>query len=358
MIIAPLRITDPWFHRLARSDKADTQTLKAVSCDIAVRMETVSILHHGADQNYRPYLHLRGQLTRIQPDIAMPYGITELPFRSGAEPSIDAFYEFDTDQLSELVHKGYFGPRFRVPDSMIGIVWELPAEADFLVVAPENIDQPPLVFVDVHDQNSAVLTEENSGYTLAEYFPDYSIEDTEQVVAEDQTTAPTRLERIQDLFADEELDDPLHGRTGPAHHDTASGRSAMEQLPKGVFDRLLEEVQARRRAEEYTKQPGVDYLPDSPEGLLRERITPGVEEALSSPAQETLIDTLGHGAAHPTEGGSDHDGFLDLDSGDEEKSDETDMFSTDTAQTSARRRFAAQYTGDRQSREDDRRADF
>ncbi|WP_152447989.1 AAA family ATPase [Nocardiopsis alkaliphila] len=310
MIIAPLRMTDPWFHRLARNDEADAQTLNGVSCDIAVRMETVSILHHDADQNYRPYLHLRGQLTRIRPDVVLPHGITELRFRSGSEPTIDAFYEFDTDQLSELVRKGYFGPRFRVPDSMIGIMWELPAEADLLVIAPEDVDQPPLVFVDVREQNSAVLTEENSGYALAEYFPDYSIENSEQMVAEAQTAVPTHSEQIQDLFADEELDETPHGRAGFSRRDVPSGQSAMEPLPKGAFDRLLEEVEARRRVEEAAKKPGVDYVPDSPEGLLRERITPAVEQA--------LVDRLERRTEHVVEVDPDFDGFLDLDVEDED----------------------------------------
>lgn len=165
MKIAPLSTTDAWFHRLSRPGRADVQTLNEVPCDIAVHMEAVTILHHGIDQNHRPYLHLRGQISQIQPDVELPFGITELRYRAGAGPGVDAYYEFDTDQLTELVRKGYFGPRFRVPESMTGIEWELPAQANFLVVAPENVDEPPLVFAGVLDRNNTVLTEENSGYT-------------------------------------------------------------------------------------------------------------------------------------------------------------------------------------------------
>ncbi|WP_444961783.1 AAA family ATPase [Nocardiopsis sp. M1B1] len=312
MKIAPLRITDPWFHRLARHGKADVQTLRAVPCDIAVRMETVSILHHDADQNYRPYLHLRGRLVQVQPDVELPYGITELPFRRGAEPVIDAFYEFDSAQLTELVRKGYFGTRFRVPESMIGIVWELPAEADFLVVAPESTAQPPVVFVDVRDQNSAVLTEETSGYNLAEYFPNYSSEGPEQQAPTgSEHLVPTHSGAIRDLFADEEFEDVEHRRpTGPAHRDTALNRFG--QAPEGVFDRLMNEVESRRRAEEGTKRPGVDYDPDAPEGVLRERIAPGVEQALSSRAEEAPVDAPEHGTGH-TRATAFEDDFLDLD---------------------------------------------
>ncbi len=310
MKIAPLRITDPWFHRLARHGKADVQTLRAVPCDIAVRMETVSILHHGIDQNYRPYLHLRGQLVQVQPDVELPYGITELPFSRGSEPVVDAFYEFDSDQLTELVRKGYFGSRFRVPESMTGIVWELPAEADFLVVAPESTTQPPVVFVGVRHQNSAVLTEEISGYDLAEYFPHYSSESSVQASIGSERPVPTHSGMIRDLFADEEFEDVEYRRpTGPARRDAALSRSG--QAPEGVFDRLMNEVETRRRAEEGTKKPGVDYDPNAPEGVLRERIAPGVEQALSSRAEEALADALERSTGH-TRATASETGFLDL----------------------------------------------
>lgn len=353
MIIAPLRITDPWLHRLTRDPKADVRTLSAMSCDIAVRMESVSVLHHDADQNHRPYLHLRGQLLQVRPDVALPYGVTELPFRSGTEPTIDAFYEFDTDQLSQLVHKGYFGPRFRVPDSMIGIVWELPAEADFLVVAPEHVDQPPLVFVGVHDQNSAVLTEENSGYTLAEYFPDYSTENSEQLAAEARTAVPTHSEQIQDLFADEELDEVPRDRSAFIHRDPSSKQSLSEQLPKGMFDRLLEEVEARRRVEEETRRPGVDYIPESPEGLLRDRIIPGVEKALAGPVDKPPADTLPQGPEEVVETRVGFDDFLDLGTEDEEGFGEADVTSVGLSGGHPSGRFAARHTGERRGHEED-----
>lgn len=310
MKIAPLKATDPWFHRVARHGKADVQTLSAVSCDIAVRMEAVSLLHHGADQNYRPYLHLRGRLTQIQPDVELPYGITELPFHRGSEPVVDAFYEFDSAQLAELVSKGYFSARFRVPESMVGIVWELPAEVDFLVVAPESAEQPPIVFVDVRDQNSAVLTEETSGYSLAEYFPDYSSEDLVQASAVSETPVPTHSGAIQDLFADEEFEDVEYSRpTEPDHLGTASSRAG--QVPEGVFDRLMAEVEARRRVEENAKEPEVDYDPEAPEGVLRERIIPGVEKALSGMPEEILVDSLRRSTEH-TRSAASGTGLLDL----------------------------------------------
>lgn len=296
MKIAPLKLTDPWLHRLARDSEADTEALSAVPCEISVRMETVSVLHHGIDQNHRPYLHLRGQLVQVQPDVALPYGITELPFRSGSEPSFDAFYEFGTDQLLELVRKGYFGSRFQVPETMTGIVWELPAEADFLLVAPERIDQPPLVFVGVRNQNNTELNEGNSGYTLAEYFPDYSGEEPDRGVTENQPAVSERSDQIEDLFADEEFD--------VVHRGQGSGPNPMEQLPGGVFDRVLEEVRGHRRAKEGTLRPGVDYVEDSPEGLLRSRIHPGVAAALSG--------SVGEAPVQPVAGGGDNDGFLDL----------------------------------------------
>ncbi|MFB8764420.1 AAA family ATPase [Nocardiopsis alba] len=350
MKIAPLQISDPWFHRLARNDGVDARALNAVPCDIAVRMEVVSLLHHGADQNYRPYLHLRGQIIQVQPEVALPFGITELPYRSGSEPALDAFYEFDTAQLAELIDKGYFGPRFRVPDTMVGIVWELPARADLLVVAPENVDQPPLVFVGIHEQAGAVLTEENSGYALAEYFPDYSVEASEEIEGEARASVPTHSEEIKDLFADEELDEALHRGSGPVRRVPETAREEPGRLPGGAFDRLLEEMEARREAEEPLKRPGVDYVPDSPEGLLRERITPGVERALSDPMEAGGTETSGSGSRRAEERGADPDALLDWDA---EETNEEGTTPASTIRTRTRDHLMTRPRGGSEGKEDD-----
>lgn len=303
MKIAPLRTTDPWFHRLSRSAGADVRTLNQVPCDIAVYMEAVTILHHGIDQNYRPYLHLRGRISQIQPDVELPFGITELRYRSGDEPDFDAYYEFDPDQLTELVRKGYFGPRFQVPESMIGIEWELPAQASFRVVAPEDVEQPPLVFAGVLDRNSAVLTEETSGYTLAEYFPDYSAESQVRTPAGPEHVVPTNSGAMEDLFAGEFLDDAEYRRlTGPAGRE--AGGSPAEQAPESVFDRLMSELEARSRTAESTRATDLGYDPDGPAGVLRDRIGPGVRQALSGRAGRASART-------------ERTGFLDWDEADD-----------------------------------------
>ncbi|MEU3016596.1 AAA family ATPase [Nocardiopsis sp. NPDC007018] len=304
MKTAPLKFTDPWLHRLAHSDKVRTQALRAFPCDISVRMEVVAILHHGTDLNHRPYLHLRGQIIRVLPDFPLPFGITELPYRSGSEPTFDAFYEFDTEQLSELVRKGYFGPRFRVPESMIGIVWELPAVTDFLVVSPEGPEHPPVVFAGVRDQNSAELDEEGSGYTLAEYFPDFTAENSAQEAVESRPVVPTRSEQIDDLFAGEEdLNEFPRGQEGVDRYAPASVRSAAGQVPKSVFDQVLEEVEAQRQGG--VGEPGVDYAPNSPEAL-RERVRGAL------PDQYRTVPS--RAVPHAAQGDGDDDGgFLDLD---------------------------------------------
>ncbi|KOX14017.1 hypothetical protein [Nocardiopsis sp. NRRL B-16309] len=343
MRIAPLPITDPWFHRLARDGKADVRTLNAVPCDISVHMETVTVLHHGIDQNYRPYLHLRGQIIQIRPDVELPFGITETQYRAGAEPGFDAYYEFDPAQLAELVRKGYFGTRFRVPESMTGIEWELPAEADFLVVAPENADQPPLVFAGVRDQNSAVLTEENSGYTLAEYFPDYSAESPVRSSAEPEATVPTHSGAIQDLFADEYLDDAEHRRpAGPGNRYAAVNPTG--QASDSEFDRLVKDLEAQRREPGNTTETDVGYDPESPAGALRDRIGPGVRQALASrtAAAPAGVPEPGTGRARDQ---SAESGFLDWD-----EPEDTSEAGTAPVRTSADRWPLA---GERQDEADD-----
>lgn len=290
MKIAPLKMTDPWYSRVTNDGRADAQMLRGVPCDVLVQMDMIEIGHHGSELNYRPYLHLKGQLTEVHPDVELPYGITELPFRASAGGTKDSFYEFTDDQLSELAAKGYFTERFRVPEAMVGITWELPSKADFLVVAPASMDDPPLVFVGLHDQNTQVLHEADSGYRLADHFPDYSVEAPTQERAQEKIHgARTRGDQINDLFFGEDLPE------GPDRYETtAPDRSGQEDelsaVPSGVFDRLMLELRAEREREEAARTAGVDYDPRSPEALWRDGVAPGVADVLSPGAEAVIED--------------------------------------------------------------------
>ncbi|MDP9903201.1 hypothetical protein [Arthrobacter bambusae] len=176
MKIAPLKTIDPWFSHVANHHRAFVETLSGVPVEAVILMEDVSVLYD-ADRNYRPFLQLRGQLTGVcTPEVELPYGVTVMEFEPGHGPHIDAFYEFDNDQLASLVHKGYFETNFEVPASIIGIPWILPATAKLLFVSPETMDEPPIVFLEIDNANDLRVDAQNSGYELAVHFPNYTAE--------------------------------------------------------------------------------------------------------------------------------------------------------------------------------------
>lgn len=289
MKIAPLKVSDPWFGRIVNNDTVQADSLLAVPIESTVEMELVELLHGGPEDNYRPYLHLRGELTEAKPAVELPYGVTELTMRTGSGLTIDAFYDFNQRQLSDLVSKGYFTDKFKVPDEMSGIPWTLPGKADFLVVAPELSDQPPLVFMNVHEQNELALDEANSGYELSAYFPDYTLDAEQQAAAETAIDAPEHSGSSLDMFSNESFEERRPGDlVAPA-----VGAVEPEQrtsVPVGVFERLVSEIEAQQHVEpEPIEEPApAGVIPGSAEDVYLSRVSPGVEQVFSGESVETV----------------------------------------------------------------------
>jgi hypothetical protein len=278
-------VSDPWFGRIVNDTKVQADSLQSVPIEGVVEMELVELLHGGPEENYRPYLHLRGELTEAKPAVELPYGVSQLAYRRGGGIPVDAFYDFTKSQLSDLVNKGYFSAAFEVPEQMSGIPWTLPGKADFLVVAPELSDQPPLVFMSVHDQNSLELDEANSGYELTEYFPNF--DDQAQTSTQSQPVADAPLEHqgsTIDVFSNLTFDEhrPVAPVAPQPVEEVLELRSA---VPDGVFSRLVSEIESRQQA---TEVPVVDedledegVAPGSAEDVYLSLVSPGVEHVLS-----------------------------------------------------------------------------
>jgi hypothetical protein len=292
MKIAPLKVSDPWYGRILNNGKIQAETLHSVPIESTVEIELVELLHGGPESNYRPYLHLRGELTEAKPAVELPYGVTELAMRRGAGLSVDAFYDFNPRQLSDLVSKGYFTEEFQVPSEMSGIPWTLPGTADFLVVAPEFSDQPPVVFMSVHDQSELGLDEANSGYDLSAYFPDYNPQAQEQVAKAQVIDAPERGGSGLDVFSDIDFDahEPIAGVAPARAADALEQRGS---VPAGVFSQLVAEIEAQRvlaTEPDWEPEPEQDVIvPGSPEDVYLSRVSPGVEHVLSSEQFEVEI---------------------------------------------------------------------
>lgn len=284
MKIAPLNTTDPWFGRITADDSAPKETLRNVPVESTVHMELVELLHGEQGSNFRPYLHLRGELTSVIPSVELPYGVDELLLRRGSGVTIDAFYDFDSQQLGDLVAKGYFTESFRVPDEMSGIPWVLPGSADFVVVGPEFSDQPPVVFMQVHDRAALELDGQSLGDSLSRYFPDYNHEAEVQA----DVSNPELNQDLQrdgsgfDVFADVEFEE--YRPVAEAPQAAEAEQTAYSIVPSAVYSRLLSEIEARlpsAPAIEESDPEDVRIVPGSAADIYRSRVEPGVERVLS-----------------------------------------------------------------------------
>lgn len=212
MKIPSLTMTDPWFSHVARHRSAHVETLTGVPVDISVLMDQVTIEHGPASEHFRPHLRLAGRVTGVKPSpeaiedgVSFGYGITETTFDTGAEPILDAVYDFTDDQLVALVAKGYFNEEFRAPESMVGIEWILPAESDVAVFSPGGPQDPPLVFHGLRGLEDMRLTVHTSGYELTEVFAAFEREDL-GVDLEDESFA---LDLDEELFEQAPEVEPL-----------------------------------------------------------------------------------------------------------------------------------------------------
>ncbi|MFD8633933.1 hypothetical protein [Streptomyces sp. NPDC059533] len=209
MRTAGLTMNDVWAHRLLRERGVETYRLEGVVAELGVMVESLDLKHRGAEENYRPYLHMTGELRSVTPAEVLPFGISQVTYSPGQGERVDAFYEFDDQQLVVLAGKGYFTTGFTVPEQVTGIEWELPATADMLVLAPSEVQTEgdvPVVFTQVHGIGGLEIDLESSGYDLAGYFADQSqngVPRAEAVV--DARGLKSRSDAINPLFTEDEL---------------------------------------------------------------------------------------------------------------------------------------------------------
>lgn len=281
MKIAGIAMNDIWAHRVLRERGVETTRTEKRSADIVVLVESIQLGHHGARQNYRPYLHLNGELRSVRPHQQLPYGVDEVTFPVGAGETVDVFYEFDNEQLAQLTKKGYFSPAFTPPEQVTGIEWELPATVDALVLAPEGNpetstkDAPdvPVVFVRVHDLGSLDVDLESSGYDLAEYFADHGTEAGQcsgQPFA-DQGGMRVRSDAISPLFDEADLE---RARAGGVRMVPASESKSA----KGALAARIEAVAAALNAEEEQLHLQREAQVGTSENVYRSRVAGTLEE--------------------------------------------------------------------------------
>ncbi|MFD2024175.1 hypothetical protein [Promicromonospora aerolata] len=293
MRTAGLPMDDVWAHRVLHERGVKTYRMEGVPAEIGVLVGSLDLKHRSKEENYRPYLHLTGELRSITPTEPLPYAISQVTYSPGHGEKVDAFYEFDDQQLVALAAKGYFTDGFVVPEQVTGIEWELPAAVDVLVLAPSGMPtegDAPVVFTRVHDIGGLEIDRESSGYDLAQYFAEHPADGarrTQTVV--DERALLARSDAINSLFTQDELSlDAEAGRAG-----AAPGVQA-EPVGDGVSERL-QQVEAEIAAEAEQFRAGRERIEGTTENLYRERV------AQPRPATEHKGEPLLERAPHVPE---------------------------------------------------------
>ncbi|PDQ35483.1 MAG: hypothetical protein B5766_05290 [Candidatus Lumbricidophila eiseniae] len=261
MKIAPLSTNDPWFSHVLTHGKAYVEVLTGVPVEATILVEQVNFVHTGADENYRPRLHLQGRLVKVEaPTVELPYAVTEIEYRADFGPLADAFYDFSSQQLAHLVAKGYFEKGFEVPDAMKGLMYVLPAQAKIVFVSPETLDEPPVVFLEVEDLNSMRVNEKISGYELAGYFPNLIAQreaeretDLEKPIGEHDMDFSTMFARTApelDLFAGEAGHLSHEAEQTVEHQVSSEAEAAHRQTSEERLEHLYRDQVAARMIEE------------------------------------------------------------------------------------------------------------
>ncbi|MFJ7280792.1 hypothetical protein [Kitasatospora sp. NPDC098663] len=277
MRTAGLTMTDVWAHRVLRERGVETYRLEGVTAELGVMVESLDLRHRGKEENYRPYLHMTGELRSVTPARALPFGISQVTYSPGQGEKVDAFYEFDDQQLVVLAGKGYFTSGFAVPEQVTGIEWELPATADMLVLAPSEVqteDDTPVVFTQIHGIGGLEIDLESSGYDLAGYFADRSkngVPRTEAVV--DARGLKARSDAISSLFTEAELGldtdvEQIVGAPVPEAAPVVDGMNARLRQIEAEIAAEREQYQTERASTEGTT-----------ENLYRERVAAPLHRA-------------------------------------------------------------------------------
>lgn len=237
MRTAGLTMNDVWADRVLRERGVETYRYTGLSAEIGVFVDSIELKHRSKHENYRPYLHVTGELRWLTPAEALPYGISQVTYSPGQGEKVDAFYEFDDQQLVALTSKGYFRSAFAVPERQItGIEWELPATVDALVLAPSRTPADvPIVFTHVHDIAGLEIDLASSGYDLTDYFADTSRHEVTRTAPDvDELGLRASPETMDSLFPDEELvvvDQPEPAAAAPVTRtDTEAMGTRLQQL--------------------------------------------------------------------------------------------------------------------------------
>lgn len=135
---------------------------EALDCNLNVKVNNAFLGYrseYDKDHPCKPYLKLIGTCDNIEGEF--PYNINKINFNDRYfDTSI--IYEFDNDELSELVKKGLYQKDFKVPKEILRSELNVDGKVDILCVKPDE-DKIPLMFADVVNKNELYADKEMLG---------------------------------------------------------------------------------------------------------------------------------------------------------------------------------------------------
>ena len=210
---------------------------------------------HGSRHNYKPYVCIEGELVEILLDHPIVADIQAINLSGKAAQPVTMFYEFDHEQLVDLVNKGYFDKSIEIPDEILNTQWDLDGFVDYEVYAliNENGEALPIVSIEASD-GAELEVSSDDGYWLADYMKPKElvqevVKDSENeysgLIADNELLFKTVEENTDQKVNDSDLDQEL----SQALNDSQVSDSAKASIEK-LLEQLAAEKQARLKAEE------------------------------------------------------------------------------------------------------------
>ncbi len=159
-------------HYLSGNEVLD-QEIECIA-DVLIKNAYIEYFTEQDSTPHMPYLMIYGQVQSMRGDF--PFDVGELTFDAGGE-TVHCLYRFTDNQVIDLIRKGLYHPGFKVPDILLNNQIEVPITCRIRAVAPsrKNMDNPDnrpvvIVFSEISNPHSILLTKDNSGYDLSDNF--------------------------------------------------------------------------------------------------------------------------------------------------------------------------------------------
>lgn len=336
-----LGISDPWLGVLIADENTTVVEQHDLAATVDVSVDRITWGSH-PDPRFkgRPCWEINGRITQIRLDEPLVGDIDTITFDENRTAcAMTMFHEFDRDQLVVLEQRGLrtAGRDLAIDPSILDMEWSVRSQVTtcHIIAAPHTGDPqappgigadvegdaaaPVIVFADVPNRGRFEFSRLDWNVDLTQFVEDASAVDAlleagaPVVEHTGATVVAKRNDRINDLFADLELEPGRHATTQkvapvPARAaDPETIETATDRLLADLADReepatmALEDIDHNRTMNQAV--PGADHYAEVVAALARDtgRDTPGHDKPATDTPQTTAETTRGDDAAEPAD---------------------------------------------------------